>query len=294
MTARPRNRDAFHVAVICALPLEFDAVHDSLDESWDQPGQSFGKAPGDPNLYVHGRIGGHPAVLTLLAGMGTSTAASAAASMRSSYPHLRLAFVVGVCGAVPEDSRTRSDISFGDVIISKYVVQYDFGRQNEDEFVRKTAVEDTLGRPTKEIRILNQFLETRVGCEQIERRTEEAVGSLRTKLEQTKHRGVYDAPEPTSRQPAIHVGGFASGNAVIKSATHRDRIAARDRVIGFEMEGAGVWDEMSSLIVKGVCDLADVNKQKEWQKYAAATAASAAKVLLSYLGNNASEGEPIG
>jgi len=51
-------------------------------------------------------------------------------------------------------------------------------------------------------------------------------------------------------------------------------------VIAFEMEGAGIWDEVPSIVVKGVCDYADSHKNKDWQDYAAATAASACKAIL--------------
>jgi hypothetical protein len=67
---------------------------------------------------------------------------------------------------------------------------------------------------------------------------------------------------------------------VMKSGVHRDRIAGKEGVIAFEMEGAGVWDEVPCIVVKGVCDYADSHKHKGWQDFAAATAASAAKAML--------------
>jgi hypothetical protein len=66
----------------------------------------------------------------------------------------------------------------------------------------------------------------------------------------------------------------------MKSGEHRDKIAGMDGVIGFEMEGAGVWDNLPCVIIKGVCDYADSHKDKAWQKYAAATAASCVKAFL--------------
>lgn len=81
--------------------------------------------------------------------------------------------------------------------------------------------------------------------------------------------------------PSIHFGGLASGDQVIKSALHRDHIAREESVIGFEMEGAGVWDTIPTIVVKGVCDYADSHKNKEWQLYAATTAAACAKSLLN-------------
>ncbi|RKK65832.1 hypothetical protein BFJ71_g17938, partial [Fusarium oxysporum] len=76
--------------------------------------------------------------------------------------------------------------------------------------------------------------------------------------------------------PAVHFGLIASGNSVMKSGEDRDRIAAQEGVIGFEMEGAGVWDSFPCIVIKGACDYADSHKNKDWQRYAAATAAACA------------------
>ncbi|KAL4946579.1 hypothetical protein BDV06DRAFT_218295 [Aspergillus oleicola] len=68
----------------------------------------------------------------------------------------------------------------------------------------------------------------------------------------------------------------------MKSGKHRDEIARKEKVIGFEMEGAGVLGNVPCIIIKGVCDYADSHKNKLWQAYAAATGASAVKAFLEY------------
>jgi nucleoside phosphorylase len=83
-----------------------------------------------------------------------------------------------------------------------------------------------------------------------------------------------------SVQPYVYIGTIASANTVMKSGEHRDKLAETEDVIGFEMEGAGVWDNLPCIIIKGVCDYADSHKNKVWQDYAAATAASCAKAFL--------------
>jgi nucleoside phosphorylase len=80
--------------------------------------------------------------------------------------------------------------------------------------------------------------------------------------------------------PLIHFGAFSSTNQVIRSSKHRDARSAADGVIGFEMEGAGVWDNFPTVIIKGVCDYADSHKNKKFQGYAAAAAASCSKAFL--------------
>ncbi|KAJ4856607.1 ankyrin repeats (3 copies) domain-containing protein [Trichoderma breve] len=98
-------------------------------------------------------------------------------------------------------------------------------------------------------------------------------------------------PRPRSRllhssnesQPVVNFGLVATGDTVMRSGEDRDRISARDEVIAFEMEGAGVWETFpAALVIKGVCDYADSHKNKTWQAYAAATAAAAAKAFLEY------------
>ncbi|KAL3305280.1 phosphorylase superfamily protein [Colletotrichum asianum] len=83
-----------------------------------------------------------------------------------------------------------------------------------------------------------------------------------------------------SQDPRIFIGQVASGDTVMKSGKRRDEVAREHNVIAFEMEGAGVWDQVPCLVVKGVCDYADSHKNKVWQPYAAAVAAATTKALL--------------
>ena len=89
-----------------------------------------------------------------------------------------------------------------------------------------------------------------------------------------------DASCAHSYSPSIHIGNMGSSDTVMKSGTHRDDIAQKFDIIGFEMEGAGIWDFFPSLVIKAVCDYADSHKNKQWQTYATTTAAAAAKAFL--------------
>jgi nucleoside phosphorylase len=66
-----------------------------------------------------------------------------------------------------------------------------------------------------------------------------------------------------SNNPVVYFGAVASGNQVIKSAQHRDCIAEQEGVTTFEMEGAGLWEFIPTIVVKGVCNYADSRKNKE-------------------------------
>ncbi|KAL6701463.1 hypothetical protein J3F84DRAFT_9501 [Trichoderma pleuroticola] len=354
MLRRPSSRDGFHFAVICALPLEFDAVYDSLDEVWEEQVGELGKAAGDWNCYTIGRMGNTAVVLLLLPEGGKVGAASAAASLRSSYSNLSTVFVVGICGALPklfDETETETEVLLGDVIISESVVQYDFGSQYSTEFKPKRSIEDMLGRPNKETRVLSAQLKTQRYRDKLEDSAFKLLQQLQAKVGETKRGGKYDYPgaahdklfDPDYRHKhqgadacdtcracvsyadpvceralelkcadlgcsndyliprdrlrereraeeagsmgtlalVIHTGRVGSADTVMKSGEVRDRISQRDKVIAFESEGAGVWDELPScIIIKGVSDYADCHKPKGWEKYAAATAASTTKALL--------------
>ncbi|KIW13058.1 hypothetical protein PV08_08245 [Exophiala spinifera] len=90
--------------------------------------------------------------------------------------------------------------------------------------------------------------------------------------------------ESSSRNPRIHIGRIGSADTVLKSGQFRNQLAKDEKLIGFEMEGVGIWDVFqNSLIVKAVCDYADSHKDKVWQDYAAASAAACLKSLLAEL-----------
>jgi hypothetical protein len=86
-----------------------------------------------------------------------------------------------------------------------------------------------------------------------------------------------------SSSPVIHYGIIASGNQVMKDAKTRDLLAEELSAICFEMEAAGLMEPFPCLAIRGICDYADSHKNKEWQEYAAATAAAYAKQLLSVI-----------
>ncbi|KAH7020255.1 hypothetical protein EDB80DRAFT_887773 [Ilyonectria destructans] len=314
---RPTTRRGFEIATICALPLEADAVDALFDVHWDDHddnGPPFGKVMGDPNAYSTGAIGRHNVVLAHMPGMGKANAAAVAANCQASFPNIKLALVVGVCGVVPF-GRDGEEIVLGDVIISDGVIQYDLGRRLPDHFVRKDTLQDTLGRPNLEIRgLLAKLKEIRYRRLLVSKMTSyldilrkepllqsEYPGSVNDKLFKATYRHMEDQQSceqlgcdgklvPRTRlnitqgspQPAVHFGLIASGDSVMKSGEDRDAIAKAEGVIAFEMEGTGVWDSFPCVVIKSACDYSDSHKSKVWQRYAAATAAACMKAFLSH------------
>lgn len=338
---QPRHREDFQVAIICALALEYDAVSLLFDQFWDEDDEPYGRAQGDTNIYTTGRIGNHNVVLALLPNMGTASGAGSAASFRSSYSGMKIAFLVGICGGVP--GAGQDEVLLGDVVISKTVMQYNLGRQYPNAFVTKDTVSDNLGRPNKAVRTLIASFETERGRRRLRQKAGQYLKDLQHSATEEGHRHNYQYPgaaedklfaatyrhkhwglqkcncsketddfcdeaartfcadlhcdeeqlvarkrlevkmtkDPDGAQcPEIFIGCVASGDTVMKSGEHRDQIAKQRDIIAFEMEGAGVWDEVPCIIVKGVCDYADSHKNKIWQPFAAATAASVLKAML--------------
>ncbi|WYZ41486.1 hypothetical protein EsH8_V_000381 [Colletotrichum jinshuiense] len=340
---RPRRREDFQVAIICALPLEYDSAALVFDEFWDGDNDQLGKVSGDYNVYRTGRVGRHNVVLLLLPNMGKVGAASAAANLRSTYTGIKLAVLAGICGGVPNPG-SENELLLGDVVISKSVVQYDLGRQYSDQFVRRDTVDDALGRPSKEIRTLIASFETRSDRDRLQRRVDQILQQIQQKTaggdgdhdlyqrpsasedllfepgyihrhrddracgcseagackvardtsceklrcdkghlvsrKRLKNRQDRPGDASTAHGTRVFVGRVGSGDTVMKSGLDRDRIAAEHGLVAFEMEGAGVWDEIPCIIVKAVCDYADSHKNKNWQDFAAARAASTTKALL--------------
>lgn len=93
--------------------------------------------------------------------------------------------------------------------------------------------------------------------------------------------------------PQIHYGLIASGNQVIKDSRIRDHLARESNILCFEMEAAGLLDTFPCLVIRGISDYADCNKNDAWQGYAAATAAAYAKELLSVIPRQHVEDAPL-
>lgn len=319
---RPASRLDFTIAIICALTIEADAVEALFDHSWDDVIR-HSKSPGDINAYSTGVMGHHNIVLAYMPDIGKANAASVAAYCSSSFPNIKLALVVGVCGVVPFIPKTNDEIILGDVLLSTGIIQYDFGRRYPDRFIRKNNL-DALGRQNMEIRALLAKLKGLRSRRELSNKMVNYLKELQKESElQADYPGVVndrlfssdyrhiDAnktceaagcngeiisrsrfAQQTLQQPKVHFGIIASGDTVIKDAKTRDEIADREGVIGFEMEGNGVWDIFPCIVIKGACDYADSHKTKTWQRYAAATAAACTKAFLEYWVSPGSDERP--
>lgn len=90
----------------------------------------------DPNAYMIGVIGSHNVVLVYILGI----VASVASSFQSSFEGIKLALVVGIYSRVPHRTNEKKEVLLSDVIISNRLIQYNFGRQLPNKFIRKDTL----------------------------------------------------------------------------------------------------------------------------------------------------------
>ncbi len=291
------SHDSYTIAWICALPIEMAAAQAMLDEiHGDLP-----RGINDHNAYKLGSIKDHNIAIACLPEYGNNNAAHVLASLRSSFPKIRRALMVGIGGGAP----SRTDLRLGDVVVGTRVMQHDFGKVLLNGEVQRTAIpklpELSLRTAVSSLRADHELRPSQVPVILREKMADYmdyshpptdndilfessyAHNALFPDCQQCDSSRIQQRQKRTSQDPVIHYGAIASGNCVIKDAETRDAISRELDVICFEMEAAGLMDSLACLPIRGICDYSDSHKAKRWQKYAAATAAAYARELLEEL-----------
>jgi nucleoside phosphorylase len=296
----PSHED-YRVGWVCALPLEMAAAQAMLDETHSKLLQPVT----DDNAYTLGKICGHNVVITCLPVSGTTAAAIVVAKMISTFSRIQFGLMVGIGGGVPCNG---ADIRLGDVVVSKPtgsysgVVQYDRGKVvgggfkmtgtlNQPPQVLLTSIarlqaDQMSGKSHSIARILSEIHDTKpiFTCpqeqDQLFHSTYNHIESEDTCMKCDKQQLVL-REQRTSEEPEIHYGLIASGNKVMKDGRTRDDLAKEHGILCFEMEAAGLMNQLPCLVIRGICDYSDSHKNKTWQGYAALTAAAYGKMLLS-------------
>lgn len=318
----PQN---YTVGWVCAITTEFVAAQALLDEEHEGPREV---AQNDNNNYALGRIGSHCVVIAVLPDgeYGTNSAAVVATNMLHSFPNVRLGLMVGIGGGAPSQEH---DIRLGDVVVSSPrngkggVFQYDFGKTiqaqafkptgflNQPPVILRTAVSGLKGRYEMRGHQLNETID----------KVFEQWPRLRKKysrpaahFDRLYKSDVIHPPDSSQictqvcgndpqylvaradrddheDNPAVHFGLIASANQLMKDANIRDKMAAENDVLCFEMEAAGLMNHFPCLVIRGICDYSDSHKNKEWQGFAAMVAAAYAKDLLRQISPTKIEAE---
>ena len=295
--SRPRilTHQDYTVGWICALPNPELAAALFMLDGEEHP--RLLRKQADTNNYTLGNIGPHNVVIACLpqGEYGISSAANVASQMRHSFPNIQFGLMVGIAGGVPDLPKV--DIRLGDVVVSKPgilnggIVQYDFGKAMDGVFeptgwlnapptILRTAISTLEAREDIWGNEFVQYLSAFEGHEDSK--------FANPGLENDQ---LYDAIDLTkvvprtdrAKGPVVHYGTIASGSSLIKDGKTRDKLREKHRILCFEMESAGLMNNFPCAVIRGICDYADSDKNKQWQPYAAATAAAYAKHLLSYI-----------
>ncbi|KAH8435419.1 Pfs domain protein [Aspergillus melleus] len=298
-TLEGSSHEDYEVGIVCALPKELLAVRAMFDSIYSE----LENDQNDPNCYCLGRI---KAFNVVAAGLpdgdyGMNSATNVASHLTRTFRRVKFCLVVGIGGGVPSAAQ---DIRLGDVVVGTSVIQVDMGKWIQDSEFRMTA--DTQRPPhflrsviTKIKAVYSKSFDSAVNpllgdLKQISTHEPQYQypGADRDTLFDSDYVHVEDEPtcdkcigsrRPRIRQhdgPNIFYGRIASGNQVVRDAKYRERLG-REGVSCVEMEGAGVMRTTDCLVIRGICDYADSHKNKQWQEYAAATAAAYAKFFLS-------------
>lgn len=294
----PASHDQYTIAWICALPIEMAAARAMLDDVH----QDLPRHTNDTNTYTLGNIERHNVVVACLptAQYGTNNAANVLTHLIRTFPSIRLGLMVGIGGGVP----SRVDMRLGDVVVGTKVMQYDLGKIIGDGQIQRTAIPKSphhlLGTAVSSLQARHERDGSRIPLI-LERKFDGHSKYGRPTTADRLFFSTYDhtttAPScdecdhsklvPRSKRstdnPMIHYGAIASGNQVMRNGAQRDNIAQQLDAVCFEMEAAGLMDILPCLPIRGICDYSDSHKNKEWQRYAAATAAAYARELLGVL-----------
>ncbi|KAL2818955.1 hypothetical protein BJX63DRAFT_429025 [Aspergillus granulosus] len=303
-----RTLDDYRIAWICAMPLEAAAARAMLDKTHSPP-----QGPTDLNAYEFGELDGHYIVIAHLpAGMyGKVSAATVIARMQASFRQLRFGLMVGIGGGVPGKT---NDIRLGDVVVSEPgqghsgVIQYDYeeavqggtfkptGTSNKPPpflltHINQLKRKQMIGAGESVSKVVQEVLEQYPEMKEIFSPPKQSLDLLfdsdyhhpeeKGSCETCDTRHVRKRESRGTETPHIHYGLIASGGQVMKDSETRDRLAQQHGILCFEIEAAGLMGEIPTLVIRGICDYCDSHRQKQWQGYAALTAAAYTKLLLS-------------
>lgn len=293
------RRDEYTVGWICALPVEFAAAMEVLDELH----QDFEQDEHDRNEYALGRVCEHNVVIAHLSADPTNPNSSQKGTeqMKSAFPGIRLVLMAEAGADIP---RTDAYIRFEDFWISQLTESDNGSLQHNDEKSTPSGVERTtlrqillaaiaklrrnhardIGRPSQPTPGPNmpttfyhrdlsddKLFETRYNHK-------EGSGSLLCDVARKAQR------EERTELPVISYGTIGLRNQVIEDGATGSHVGLEfATVLCSEMEVAEASTSFPCVVIRGLCDYANSNNSKKWLSYAEGAASFYAKELLSVI-----------
>lgn len=307
--------DDYTVAWISDLSSEVEAAVALLDDVH----QPLPSDDADPLVYTLGQIGEHMVVVARLKQLCATPnpAAMIATLITEKFPSIRTGLSVGIGNGVPTD---KADPRVGDVVVglaegrSGAVVQYswagddgpdpdeieEIGRLNAPPTVLLDAVDkaqsqahSNLNRQSEYLAALEEKLPD-FSPQVIAKRDALLINTHRDRPDVWGGRNHRDMTERLEGRPSrdghkpvrIHYGKIASAPRTIEDSRIRDDIskAMGGDVLCLEREAAGLVDDFPGLVIRGIYNYAEPYFYVGvWEPHAAATAASYAKAVLSFI-----------
>ncbi|EWY82414.1 hypothetical protein FOYG_14513 [Fusarium oxysporum NRRL 32931] len=293
--------EQYKVAWIAPLEIEARAALCLLDE------RHHGRFPvkrGDDYIFEAGVMGGHNIIIaTLPAGQeyGNGSAAALTSQLKKCFPNLWFGLLVGVAAGLPSISRGR-DIRLGDILVglpdgnSAGLIAYDLGKETEDGFellrhghslaMAEPIVRSAIGSikllAPKESEVFLPYYEKIANLDHATG-TFADPGQDNDILYDNESQMIQRSSRPAHIRSRVWYGPIGSGDKLFKNAEKRNLLRDNYDIIGLEMEAAGTINRIPVGVIRGVCDYGDRHKNKGWQPYAAAMAASYARALLDVI-----------
>jgi nucleoside phosphorylase len=299
-----RKNDAYTVGLICSTATQYVALQAFLDETHDRLGFVD---PEDPNDHTLGRFGRHNVVITLSFHLDLVTK-----NMIASFPNIKYFLSVGIGGCAPSK---KHDVRLGDVVVGALenvdgliqsglcrlatsmssetyprdysraplaVLSAVFGLMAQYE-LRGSYLGESISEVLQRMpRLQKKFSLPDLTSDRLHSVIPiQTVGNVPFSYEALlKSR----TPRPMDEQgPVAHQGLIASSEVAIKNAWVRDSLAAKYDILCFETEAAGLPDNFTGLVIRGICHYCDSHKNNTWENYAAMAAAAYTSDLLHWL-----------
>jgi tetratricopeptide (TPR) repeat protein/nucleoside phosphorylase len=235
------------IAILTATVTERDSVLVSMRplSGWTH----VLKIASGPDTFYLGILGRQTIVLTMC-GMGAvgrdGSSLTASDAIRTWNPKGIIA--VGIAFGIDPDKQ-----GIGDVLVSRTVSSYEPQRVQDDLIIFRGVVAES------GLHLFNRFINVQ--------------------------RWRFQRPDGSPVE--LRAGQILSGEKLVDSSRFKKRLLERyPEAIGGEMEGAGLYAaaeraKVEWIIVKGICDWADGNKDKHYQRFAAAAAVSLVEHVLN-------------
>lgn len=287
------------IGVITALPKELAAMKLMLDFV-----DNSNLAPiNDGNDYVSGYINNingskTKVIIAIMKEFGNNNAATTATNMLRSFAEIDDIIVCGIAGGIPDINSLENHVRLGDIVVSDKngVLQYDNVKESDTEI----KIRDNSSKPSATLLgkvniLISEYEGNKTPwLEYVDKNQGKLRNSTRPSSEYDilKIRGVQvEHPIDKDRnenQPKVHYGPIGSSNTLLKNEEKRDSLKTKYGVKAIEMESSGIADGTWTLskgyiVVRGIVDYCNSDKNDNWHNYAAICAASYTKCIIERL-----------